>query len=70
MADIISEIKKNDSYSTKSEVENSQADELLERWLINVNTGGSITLEDDTVVQIKICTPTKHFNELKKNGVI
>lgn len=70
MADIISEIKKNDSYSTKSEVENSQADELLERGLINVSTGGSITLEDDTVVQIKICTPTKRFNELKKNGVI
>ncbi|MBF0031788.1 hypothetical protein HAX39_04190 [Citrobacter freundii] len=70
MADIISEIKKNDSYSTKSEVENSQADDLLDSGLINVRTGGSITLEDDTVVLIKICTPTKRFNELKKNGAI
>lgn len=70
MADIISEIKKNGSYTTKTKEEGSQADDLLADGLINITAGGSTTLEDDTVVQYKICTPTKRFRDLVKKGAI
>lgn len=69
MVDIISEIKKNGSYATKTEDENQQADDLHNDGMINVASGGSTTV-DGVTVNIKICRPTQKFKKLQKAGII
>ncbi|WP_288875121.1 hypothetical protein [uncultured Kosakonia sp.] len=69
MADVIGQIKKHGSYSTKTEDEGKQADDLLEDGLVTISDGGSIT-EDEQTVTIRNCLPTKKFKDLVKKGII
>ena len=69
MADVVSQIKKNGSYSTKTEEEGKEADDLAERGLVTISHGGSIT-QDGQTVTIRDCLPTKIFKDFAKKGII
>ncbi len=69
MADVVSQIKKNGSYSTKTEEEGKEADDLAERGLVTISNGGSIT-QDEQTVTIRHCLPTKTFYVFVKKGII
>lgn len=69
MADVISEIKKHGSYTTKTVAEGKQADDLLEDGLVTITPGGS-TEENGEVVVRKNCLPTKKFQDHVKKKII
>lgn len=69
MADVVAQLKKHGSYSTKTEDEGKQADDLEGDGLVTICNGGSIT-ENEQTITVRSCLPTKKFKDLVKKGII
>lgn len=69
MASVLNELKKHGHYSTKSEDENQEAQDLLDSGMVNISNGGSTTVDGKSIAILN-CTTTKKFDELKKKKKI
>ncbi|HEO8956757.1 hypothetical protein M8Q42_02835 [Enterobacter hormaechei] len=69
MADVVSEIKKHGSYTTKTAVEGKQAADLLAEGLVTITPAGS-TLQNGKSVVRQNCLPTNKFHDFVKKGII
>lgn len=65
MASVTEQLKKGWYYSTRTAEENQEANDLLEAGLVRISSGGSHTVDGETIAILN-CSATAKFKKLVK----